>query len=141
MTEELKTLKDMEIKLFVEDFKRGKVSCDIVDSNGKVSYLGEYYEEDVPKGSNIIAKIKEANCVSGKTLVDFSGDRLIDSKELRAEAIKWIKEFEEPTKGNTLDKDGYFIFCDCVSGSECSCSQGAITFIKKFFNITEADLK
>jgi hypothetical protein len=91
MSEELKTLKDMEIKLFVEDFKRGKVSCDVVDSNGKVRYLGEYYEEDVPKGSNIIAKIKEANIISGRTLIDIFGDRLIDSKDLRSEAIKWIR--------------------------------------------------
>ena len=71
-----------------------------------------------------------------KTLKEIYGNKAngqISIKELRQEAIKWIKNIEiEDTSG-----DGYFEFV-WINGEMVS---NLSDWIKRFFNITEEDLK
>lgn len=62
------------------------------------------------------------------------GDMIVYSADLRKEAIKWIKKAEN----DTLIPE----FCSdkVLEGRHC-CDDAIINFVKKFFNITEDDLK
>ena len=85
-----------------------------------------------------------------KTLKDFIGDKrtkwykekattwefMIDAKRLRQEAIKWIKYFQNKEHPKHLIKDNK----EAQAFSE-GIQLGTIDFIKKFFNITEKELK
>ena len=85
-----------------------------------------------------------------KTLKDFENEAhsfnsdemglnayLINPVELKAEAVKWVKEIikEQERRGRW------------IKGSKCNQSQisprkqGQMSFIKRFFNLTEEDLK
>jgi hypothetical protein len=56
---------------------------------------------------------------------------LVWTQDLRAEAIKWIKHYEEKIDNQIADLNNY----------EQSEHEAVIAFIKHFFSITEADLK
>ena len=59
--------------------------------------------------------------------------KMVSFDKLKAEAVKWVKEFEE--KGNdNREFDDEYPWCDYMP-------YGIIGFIKHFFNITEEDLK
>jgi hypothetical protein len=66
-----------------------------------------------------------------KTLKDCSAENMCCEAYLRAEAIKWIKEFSKETvKGD----------CDYCGGNHNNDFHN-INWIKHFFNISEDDLK
>ena len=87
--------------------------------------------------------------------------KLIDSYDLRQEAIKWIKKLQsakdsycllcgesfgvchdfEETGNKPCEKASYGTTCLANYDYESSDITGAIVFLKHFFNITEDDLK
>jgi len=83
-----------------------------------------------------------------KTLKDFSKLRLYRSKscqllsrQLKAEAIKWIKALKKAYKlsdGWDCEVDGYKMF---PVPAECAEPIEIAGWIKHFFNISESDLK
>lgn len=67
-----------------------------------------------------------------KTLKDMQIYNMVLAKELRHEAIKWIKEFDNwelQTHHREIIDDPY------------CCHRSVINFIKHFFNINEEELK
>ncbi len=67
------------------------------------------------------------------------GFSFVDIDELKAEAVKWMREFEVLTK----TKEDYIY--ECLTGNKITYSeegkQSIKKFIKHFFNLTEEDLK
>lgn len=65
----------------------------------------------------------------------------VDTDELRAEAIKWIKEIRRLQYVDKPDEEPYYFDnqMDCYNVEDGSC--GVPCFIKHFFNITKEDLK
>lgn len=81
-----------------------------------------------------------------KTDLAFAGiigpeDKLISIKELRAEAVNWIKKMREDKNAERLKYYSYFVRLNL---SETEAEKGmklTIDWIKCFFNLTEEDLK
>jgi len=86
-----------------------------------------------------------------KTLKDFSefrfdytdeDDPLIHIKELKAEAVKWVKELKEHENNGISDKIGFesYEFTKFYDWQNDTFYQ-IREWIKHFFNLTEEDLK
>ena len=69
-------------------------------------------------------KFIDERYLTGKTKINY--DKFISQKEIKAEAIKWVKKINKLMK----KKDHRF-----------EAHMGAISFIITFFNLTEEDLK
>ncbi len=77
-----------------------------------------------------------------KTLKDFDYRNddysLILIKELRQEAIKWIKDFKEKIRLHSHEDKSDPLYLKCIS---CRNMFVNIEWIKNFFNITEKELE
>ena len=76
-----------------------------------------------------------------KTLKDLEAkwedqpDGWVDTKRLKAEAIKWVKEIEEQTEGCKCETCG-----EAYINKDLELNYRCVDFIKHFFNITEEEL-
>lgn len=80
-------------------------------------------EEDAAKHDNYSFVSKDSSCADDETLCCYRYI-LVDTSEIRKEAIKWVKKVHSAKKGD----EHYYDHDVCI-------------WIKHFFNLTEEDLK
>lgn len=65
---------------------------------------------------------------------------LIESEELKKEAIEWIKELRDESGFRLIDTNDTMLCGEDRNGEHC-CDEGIIRWIKHFFNILPEELK